>query len=108
FSREILDGERPVDRRWGLFLRAVIAHVLDDSDDLTPLGTDAPFVDSLAKRGRSGAPMFPGEIFGNQDNRAAPLDIGPGQAAPRYQASSGGAQKAGGHKLEGSEPLILL
>src|SRR5207249_2408512 len=105
-SGEILHCEWPVHywRRW--LVCTVVADVLDDSDDFTPLGPGGLFANPLAQRGRRRAPKFRGKIFRNHGNRAEAVDIDPVQIASSDQASSCSRQQSGRYKLKGSDRRV--
>src|SRR5207245_9849629 len=76
-SVEIRSRKRPIHGWRRLLLEAVIVQVFDDADDFAPMAPVAHLVNSFANRVIGRAPKFPGEVFGNQDNRTAGVDIGP-------------------------------
>src|SRR5262249_10903223 len=105
-SVEIRDRKRPVYGWRRFLLDAIIVHVLDDADDLAPLDLVAHLLNPFANCGRGSAPEFLREVFGNQDNRTAVVDIGPSEVASSDQAGSRSYQESGRHKLEGSDRRV--
>src|SRR5262249_59374518 len=101
--RQGLPCRRPVHGCRGESVNAILADILNDADNLLPRrdpNRACTLTDSLPQRGRRRAPKLASQILRNDHDRAAALQVGPGEIAAGNQSRADGLKETWRDGLE--------